>query len=81
MNDDIKHPAVKAASAVGVLAGSMSWNEIAAMLAALYTACLIIEWLWKRLLKPLAQRRGWIKVKGKPREFLDSTGAAPLGDK
>ena len=46
------------------------------MAAFLYTCCLLVEWLWKRVLKPLAQRRGWIK--GKPREFLDSTGNAPL---
>jgi len=76
MTDDIKHPVAKVASAGAVFLGGMTWGEVASMLAALYTACLIIEWLWKRVLKPLAQRRGWIK--GKPREFLDSTGSAPL---
>lgn len=76
MNDDIKMPAAKAASAAGVLFGSMSWGEIAQMLAAIYTLCLITEWLWKRVLKPFAQRRGW-KL-GKRREFLDSTVTGDL---
>jgi len=83
MNDDIKHPAIKATSSAAIWFGSMSWGEIAQMMAALYTLCLITEWAWKRLLKPLAQRWGWVKVKpqSRPAEFLDSTGAAPLGDK
>lgn len=77
MNDDVKHPVIKAASGTVLAVWSdMSWGERAQMAAFLYTLCLLIEWLWKRVLKPLAQRRGWIK--GKPREFLDSTGNAPL---
>jgi len=75
-DDTIKHPVAKAASAGVVFLGGMTWGEVASMLATIYTACLIIEWLWKRLLKPAAQARGWIA--GKRREFLDSTGAAPL---
>lgn len=76
MNDDIKHPAIKGASVGLAWLWGMTWGELASMLAAFYTGCLIIEWLWKRLLKPLAQRRGWIA--GPRREFLDSTGAVPL---
>jgi hypothetical protein len=79
MNDDIKHPVAKAASAGAVFLGGMTWGEVAQMLAAIYTACLVIEWLWKRVLKPLLQRSGVIK--GQPRPFLDSTGAAPLDGK
>lgn len=79
MNDDIKHAPAKVVSAVGVFFGSMTWGEIAQMMAALYTGCLILEWIWKRLLKPLAQR--WGLIQGKRAEFLDSTGAAPLGEK
>ena len=77
--DEIKHPVIKAAS--GSLVGAwaaMSWGERAQMAAFLYTMALLVEWLWKRLLKPLAQRRGW--VRGKPRDFLDSTGHADLDD-
>jgi hypothetical protein len=81
MNDDIKHIPAKVASAAGIWVTGMTWGEIAQMMAALYTSCLVLEWLWKRVLKPLAQRMGWLKPKGQPSEFLDSTGAAPLGDK
>ena len=76
MNDDIKYPAAKAASAGLVFLGGMTWGEVASMMAALYTFCLFIEWLWKRILLPLAMRRGW--AKGKPRDFLDSTGRGDL---
>lgn len=77
MTDDIKHPVIKAASGTVVGAwAAMSWGERAQMAAFVYTMALLVEWLWKRLLKPLAQRRGWIA--GPRREFLDSTGAAPL---
>lgn len=79
MNDDIKYLPVKASSAVGVWLAAKTWSDIAAMLAALYTFCLLTEWGWKRVWKPLAQRMGWIK--GPRREFLDSTGGVPLGDK
>lgn len=79
MNDDIKHPAIKGASVGAALVGGLTWGELASMLAALYTGCLLIEWLWKRVLKPLAQRRGWLA--GPRRQFLDSTGPAPLDDK
>lgn len=77
MNDDIKMPAAKLASAGLVLLGQpMTWAEVAQFMAALYTGCLFIEWAWKRVLKPLAQRRGWIG--GKRREFLDSTVSGDL---
>jgi hypothetical protein len=76
-DDTIKHPLAKGLSTGAIfLVDGMSWSDIAAMLAALYTFCLLTEWAWKRVWKPLAQRLGWIK--GKPREFLDSTGSAPL---
>lgn len=81
MTDDIKHPVAKVASAGLVFLGGMTWGEVASMLAALYTACLVTEWAWKRVLKPMAQRMGWIAIKGRPREFLDSTGAVPLDEK
>jgi hypothetical protein len=79
MTDDIKHLPAKAASVGAAWMGGMTWGEFASMLAAIYTGLLMIEWVWKRIGKPLAQRRGWIA--GPRREFLDSTGAAPLGDK
>lgn len=45
---------------VGV-ASSTDWTQLASMLAALYTALLIVEWIWRRLLRPLAEDRGWVK--------------------
>ena len=81
MNEDIKHLPVKVTSAAGIWVTGMTWGEIAQMMAAIYTLLLVIEWLWKRILKPLCQRWGWIKPKGLPTPFLDSTGAAPFGDK
>lgn len=78
MNDDIKLPAAKAVSGVAVLIWSLDWGRIAQILAALYTLCLITEWAWKRVLKPAAQRLGWIK--GRPSQFLDSTDAVPFDE-
>lgn len=74
MNDDIKHPVAKGLSAGVVFLGGMTWGEVASMLAALYTLCLLIEWLWKRILKPAAQRRGWIAGRA---QFLDSAPDFP----
>lgn len=53
----------KAGSAwLGVgLASSTDWAQIASMLAALYTLLLIVEWLWRKLLRPVAEARGWVK--------------------
>lgn len=77
MNDDrINHPVLKVTSVGLAWLGGMTWGEIASMLAALYTLCMITDWLWKRFGKPLAIRRGWMK--GKPRDFMDSTGRGGL---
>ncbi len=40
---------------------AIPWGTIASIMAAAYTALLIGEWLWKKLLRPLAERRGWVK--------------------
>lgn len=81
MNEEqIKHPVLKVASSIGTAVGAplmpRTWSEAAAMLSAILTALFIIEWLWKRLVKPLAIRRGW--VKGKPRDFMDTTRTGDL---
>lgn len=69
--DAVQHPVLKAVSAIGFTLLGHSWGEIAAMVAALYTMCLLTEWVWKRVLKPLAIQQGWLKGRNK---FLDSTG-------
>jgi len=40
---------------------SIPWGPIASFLAAIYTAMLASEWMWKKVLKPLLQRWGWMK--------------------
>jgi len=53
-------PVVKVASVWGAVAIT-SWADFAAMLAAFYTLILIAEWGWKKLLRPFAERRGWLR--------------------
>lgn len=72
----VNHPGLKLASVGVVWIGSMTWGEIASMLAAGYTLLLIVDWLWKRLGRPYALRRGWIK--GRPLDFMDTTGRVDL---
>jgi hypothetical protein len=59
-------------SAVSVVSGVESflptnlagWLAAAASAAALlYTLTIMIEWWWKRVCRPLAVRRGWMKVR------------------
>ncbi len=38
-----------------------SWAEAASFLAAIYSAILIGEWVWKRLLRPWCVRHGWVR--------------------
>ena len=40
---------------------SIPWGTIASIFAASYTFILISEWWWKKLWRPLAESRGWIK--------------------
>ena len=79
INDQINHPAIKGSSVVGAWLVGMTWGERASMVAFFYTVLLIIDWFWKRFVKPLLIRRGVIK--GKPLDFMDTTGNAPLDDK
>jgi hypothetical protein len=60
-NHDIDMPVAKAASAIA--AAGLSWSEVAAALAGFYTFLLIIEWFWKRLWRPLLERKGWLRPK------------------
>lgn len=64
MNDNLSvgSPLAKILTALGA-AGISSWSEFASMLAALYTTCLIAEWLWKNFIRPAFIRRGIISGK------------------
>lgn len=83
--NDVQHPVAKAASAV--IASLVTetplvtdWGSTATttaqVLAGVYTACLLFEWVWKKIIKPIAVRHGWIR--GKPHPFLDTTRPADL---
>ena len=57
---EVAHPVIKVAS-VWALVGITSWADLAAALAAFYSLLLIVEWLWKKVLRPCAEARGWLK--------------------
>lgn len=57
-------PGVKIASAWAAV-GITSWSDAAAALAAAYSAVLLLEWVWKKLGRPFAERRGWIRRKAR----------------
>ncbi len=40
-----------------------TWPNIASGLAALFSLCLLSEWFWKRVWRPLFEWLGWIKPK------------------
>lgn len=63
MNDnaEIHSPLLKVASAWALI-GVTSWADAAAFLGAVYSALLILEWLWKKIFRPLAVDAGWIKT-------------------
>lgn len=40
---------------------ALPWATIAQIGAALYSGLLITEWFWKKLWRPLLEKRGWLK--------------------
>lgn len=55
---------VTAAAKIGTAwaaVGITSWADAASALAFLYTLLLLCEWFWKKLARPFAERRGWLK--------------------
>ena len=46
---------------VWVTVMSIPWGTVASLFAATYTLILITEWWWKKLWRPLAESRGWVK--------------------
>lgn len=57
----VASPGIKLITAWLAALGITSWGDLASFLAAVYTACLLSEWVWKRFLRPLAERRGWVR--------------------
>lgn len=65
--DTVAAPAVKIVTAWAAV-GITSWAEAASALAALYTVLLIAEWLWKRLVRPFCESKGWVQRKRRRKE-------------
>ena len=40
-----------------------SWTDVAAALASLYTLILIGEWSYKKLIRPILEKKGWMNRK------------------
>lgn len=40
---------------------SIPWGTVASIVAVVYTCLLIFEWFWKKLWRPVFERKGWIK--------------------
>jgi len=57
--DTIRFAFLKFVSALGVLFTIEAWTTLGKMAAAFYSIAIFSEWLWKKVIKPLAVRRGW----------------------
>lgn len=62
MSEDINMPVAKVIS-LWAFIGITSWTEAAAFAGFLYSGLLIGEWLWKKAVRPFAERRGWVKAR------------------
>lgn len=74
--NQISYPMQKTALAIGGTSLSVAqwpWQDIAACLTAIYTTFLLCEWLWKKALRPFAERRGWLKRPMRRKEDRGST--------
>lgn len=64
----------------GVLAswGINSWSDVSAILtavsaaiAALYSLCLLFEWLWRKIVRPFCEYHGWVRRVRRRREDFE----------
>lgn len=53
---------------------SVPWSTLASFAAFVYTLALTCEWAWKKLLRPFAERRGWLNRRS--RKVTESEWAA-----
>lgn len=72
---DIAYPALKGVA--GATAGIAGWTigDLAALAALVLNVLLIGDWLWKKWLRPLAERKGW---KARPEYRRRSSDLAAL---
>jgi len=61
-SSEVAVPVIKVVTAWAAV-GITSWADIAAVLAAIYTALLLCEFLWKRVGRQIAVCYGWISPK------------------
>lgn len=52
---------------------AVPWGQLASLAAFAYSALLLVEWLWKKVLRPLAWQMGWLK---RPAGLSESEWAA-----
>lgn len=57
-------------SSVWLLVGITSWADFAAALAAIYSALLICEFVWKKVVRPFLERMGWVERRMRRKEDL-----------
>ena len=46
---------------VGIGQTAWTWADLAAILAAIYSAILIGEWIWRRIARPAFERSGFVQ--------------------
>ena len=51
--------------------GVTTWAEAASFLAFIYTAVLLFEWAWKRVIRRIAIQRGWVRSRKVDLERVD----------
>lgn len=69
----VSNPIFKTGS-LWALIGITSWSDaasfftaVASILAALYSLALLSEWIWKRIIRPFCEWRGWMKRQARRR--------------
>lgn len=74
---EVNHPILKGVGAfTSAMFASITPSALAAYLAAILNLLLIVDWIWKRLGKPYALRKGWIV--GKAKGYMETTDRSPL---
>lgn len=44
-----------------MLINSIPWDTIAKITAAIYGVAVLSEWIWKKIVRPFCESRGWVK--------------------
>lgn len=76
MPDEINHPFAKFIAALGVYFTIDALTTAGKVAGAILTICLLAEWVWKRIVKPLLINTG--AMIGRPRDFMETTRRGDL---